>query len=267
MSPTFSLAQVRLRGIPVQIWLRATAHLDGLQREFAIMEGNLPRHSIPNRLTTLIEELRGRFGGFSDSTWDELRLAAERGDESTDLTFTVPVDAAAASRQLSHMLDEVDEYCRSGHELLTLATPPDIAKFRKWILDEFIGQIERGYEPTTWVEYSRSQYDYVARVSTTQPEAMSAPDTIIFEGDLDLATAGALREMIQERRASGVGELTVDLTRVGFMDSVGISLLVSTYNRFSEDGLSLRLILPPRLYSLLELAGLIDLLQPERADL
>jgi hypothetical protein len=51
------------------------------------------------------------------------------------------------------MLDEADEYCRSGQALLTLETPPDAKLFRQWYLDEFIGQLS-GAPPTPWPEYA-----------------------------------------------------------------------------------------------------------------
>jgi hypothetical protein len=53
------------------------------------------------------------------------------------------------------MLDEADEFCRRGRHLLTLETPPELVVFRKWYLQEFIDQIERGAEPTAWPEFRR----------------------------------------------------------------------------------------------------------------
>jgi anti-sigma B factor antagonist len=90
-------------------------------------------------------------------------------------------------------------------------------------------------------------------------------ETIVFEGSLDLDTVGELRETIQEIRATGPGEIVVDLTGVGFIDSVGIGLLITTHTRLEEEGVNLRLIVSPRLKGLLELSGLIELLRPEVA--
>jgi anti-anti-sigma factor len=85
----------------------------------------------------------------------------------------------------------------------------------------------------------------------------------VFEGSLDLATVGELRDTIQERRSRGPGQIVVDLTRVGFVDSIGIGLLITTHTRLEEEGVELRLIVSPRLKDLLELSGLTDLLRPE----
>jgi anti-anti-sigma factor len=57
---------------------------------------------------------------------------------------------------------------------------------------------------------------------------------IRFEGDLDIARAAELREMILESPSADVHRVTLDLTEVKFIDSVGISLLVTAHK--SPDG-------------------------------
>ena len=47
------------------------------------------------------------------------------------------------------MLDEADEYCRRGDHLLTLATPPEELRFRRWFISEFVDQVN-GAPPTPW---------------------------------------------------------------------------------------------------------------------
>jgi anti-sigma B factor antagonist len=95
----------------------------------------------------------------------------------------------------------------------------------------------------------------------------SAGETRIeFSGDLDISTAGALRDEILDAKAGGSSRLLVDLTGVEFMDSVGISLLVSAHNRATEDGVELALILPARLEPLIEMTGLTELLRPRFVD-
>jgi hypothetical protein len=50
------------------------------------------------------------------------------------------------------MLDEADEYCRSGQHLLTLAADDEIVRFRHWYLEQFIAQIA-GEQPVAWPDY------------------------------------------------------------------------------------------------------------------
>ena len=47
------------------------------------------------------------------------------------------------------MLEEADDYCRRGDHLLTLATPEEERRFRRWFIGEFVDQIE-GKPPTPW---------------------------------------------------------------------------------------------------------------------
>ena len=46
-------------------------------------------------------------------------------------------------------LDAVEDYCRTGRHLLTLAAPPDVAAYRRWVFDEFERQIAGG-APVPW---------------------------------------------------------------------------------------------------------------------
>ncbi|MGH8870774.1 MAG: STAS domain-containing protein [Acidimicrobiia bacterium] len=256
-----SLVEVHLRGVPIDLWKRAAAHQEAIQREFEIMRASDRADPAPNRLLSLVADFDARYGDVSDQTREELRAAAERGEQKADVTFRVPPTASAAARELASTLAEVDEFCRTGEHLMTLATPPELVAFRGWFLDEFTRQIDGGEEPLSWEEYQ-------ARVAVPAVAEHPAPggggsDRIVFEGSLDLATAGELRDMIQERRAHDLSEIVVDLTDVGFVDSIGIGLLVTTHNRLEEEGVTMRLVVPSRLKELLRLSGLIDVLQPE----
>ncbi len=167
------------------------------------------------------------------------------------------------------MLDAADDFCRKGGRLLTQVTPHDLLRFRRWFLGEILKQLEDGGSPRRWQEID----------ATTDPgpeplteEVRSSDDAggveetrIEFDEDLDLSTAGALHDLIVTARpkSNGSATLVVDLRQVGFMDSVGISLLVSAHRRVTEEGTKVRLLLPSRLRRLLEISGLIDVLTPE----
>ena len=170
-------------------------------------------------------------------------------------------DLVAAARSMAAMMAEVDEFCRAGDHLMTLATPPEVVALREWVLEELTRQIDEGGEPVPWS-------NHVSRAGRSSKAADPASsragsETIVFEGSLDLATVGELRDTIQERRSRGPGQIVVDLTGVGFVDSIGIGLLITTHTRLEEEGVVLRLIVSPRLKELLKLSGLTDLLRPE----
>lgn len=141
------LVTVRILGLPLDVLQRSSEHTDELLREFALIreEGS---DQVPARLLALVEELRGRFGSFSEVARLATDAALERGDETIDLTYEVPQAVAAAARQLGALLDEADDFCRSG-DLLTLATRPEGVAFRRWYLAEFERQVD-GHPPRPW---------------------------------------------------------------------------------------------------------------------
>jgi anti-anti-sigma factor len=256
---TTDMVEVRLVAVPVDVWRDASAHQEAVQRELDIIRPTLDETAVPNRFQQLVTEFDARYGQSSEGTWGELHAAAERGEQSVDLTFVVARDTAEAARLLDQMLDEVDEFCRAGDRLLTLATPEPLVAFRRWLLGEFTRQIDLGLAPLPWHRYSE-QGTAPGKVEAIEPSGER--DTIRFTGDLDISTAGALRDEILSTRTRGISRLTIDLSEVEFMDSVGISLLVTAHNRAKEDGVELDIVFPRRLQPLIEMTGLIDLLRP-----
>lgn len=148
------LVEVRLLGLPLPVWQRAQEHVDGLLREFTLMvQDDGARAAIPRRLLGLMDELTAGYGEFSEEQRRQMEAAAERGEPEIDLTYQVPPAAAGAAQQLGDMLDEADDYCRQGDHLLTLATPAEAVRFRRWFLGEFVDQVG-GRPPTPWPDYA-----------------------------------------------------------------------------------------------------------------
>jgi anti-anti-sigma factor len=259
------MVQVRLPQVPVAVWKRASAHQEAIKREFEIIMADLPKNSPPHQLTELIAEFDERFGGVVDPTREDLYAAAERGDEEVTLVFEAPPALAEAAVRLEQMMDRVDAFCRAGDDLLSLATPPDLVSFRRWVLGEFVRQIDEGLAPRSWSEWEEMKEPRTEPDQKRESRAANGGGSrsVRFEGDLDLATAGALRDEIMNARNAGAGSVTVDLSGVGFMDSVGLSLLVSAHKRLAEEGATMRLLLPEKLRRLFEISGLTEVLSPE----
>lgn len=146
-----SLDVVRLLRFPLPLWLRAQEHVDELLREFALVTQGEAAHpdSVPRRLLDLIAALSATYAGMAARTEEHRDDAIRRGETETDLTYQVPPGVSAAVRQLGEMLDEADEYCRQGAHLLTLQTPPEQVRFRRWFLSEFEVQLAGG-PATPW---------------------------------------------------------------------------------------------------------------------
>lgn len=148
--PQARLAEVRLLRLPLETWRRTQEHVDGLLREFALVAADEEaRAATPGRLLALVQELSTSYGSLSEAQRMEMEEALERGETEIDLTYLLPPSAAPAAQALGDMLDEADEYCRRGAHLLTLATPPEELRFRRWFISEFVDQIG-GAAPRPW---------------------------------------------------------------------------------------------------------------------
>lgn len=146
-----ALVEVHIVDMPVEAYREASEHGDELMREFALIreqeaEGG---REVPRRLLRLVDELGSQFSGFTTAQEAELQDAVARGLPTLTLHYRVPPSVKEAFLALAAMLDEADEFCREGQELLTLATPPRAVAFRTWFLDQFVRQVD-GKEPTRW---------------------------------------------------------------------------------------------------------------------
>lgn len=155
--PAPVLSEVTVLRIPVSIWARTQEHIDELVREFTLIAAQqheqVPSHEVPVRLLQLVEELTGRYGGLNIDQENRLAHAAQTGTREIDLVYSIPPEAGEAARRLQDLLDDADTYCRAGTHLLTLASPPELARFRHWFLDEFINQLG-GRPPTPFPHYT-----------------------------------------------------------------------------------------------------------------
>lgn len=150
---TERLAEVRIVGLPLDVYKIAAEHFDELKREFALLRAEAETaDSIPNKLVTVSDQLTTRYSGFTTTPNDVRDKALRRGDATVDLVYSVPLSVKEACVELEKLLDEADEFCRRGQHLLTLAAPPEVADFRRWFLDEFVNQIG-GEAPMSWEEY------------------------------------------------------------------------------------------------------------------
>jgi len=142
---------VRLVGVPVDLYLRASRHRADLTREFALIafgdETGVTEHGVPARLLALVDELHNRYGRQSSGIRAQFEEAAQRGEETIEVDLPATELAAAMTDRVTTLLDEADEFCRSG-QLLTLEAPPDIVVWRHWWRDQVVGQIRHRAQPT-----------------------------------------------------------------------------------------------------------------------
>ena len=151
------LITVEIVGLPVDVQLEAQQKTDELTRELVLVAEQLRQEgdsaALPVRFVELVGTLSTRYSMFTAEQEQQLRTAIETGAERLDMTYRVPRSAATAAAHLGDILDEVDEYCRRGKLLLTLATPQKLVTYRRWFLDQFVSQAAGG-PPVSWMEYA-----------------------------------------------------------------------------------------------------------------
>ena len=89
------------------------------------------------------------------------------------------------------------------------------------------------------------------------------PGTVIASVVGELAHHGAKsarRELMIAAREGGAGRMILDLSRVGFMDSSGVGLILSVHKTVAALGGTLRLVPGEGSDKLLELSGILTLI-------
>jgi hypothetical protein len=144
---------VRLLGVPVDLYLRASRHQHELAREFSLISfgesSGMSEHEVPARLLGLVDQLRGRYSRASHEIRRRFEDAAAGGLRSVDIELPANELAAQLTEDMTDALDAADEFCRSG-QLLTLAAPPEVVVWRHWWRDQVVGQIRHGAEPVPY---------------------------------------------------------------------------------------------------------------------
>jgi hypothetical protein len=144
------LHDVHLLRIPVRVLIASRERHDELMREFALLAlgGPSGRPDIPQRLLELIEILGVRYGHAAARPDELVDEAIARGEDTIDLSYTVPAHVVDAADRLDELMREADEFCRS-EQLLTLARGEVMVEFADWYLDEFRRQVA-GQPPRAW---------------------------------------------------------------------------------------------------------------------
>jgi anti-sigma B factor antagonist len=95
-----------------------------------------------------------------------------------------------------------------------------------------------------------------------------ATTRLIVAGELDGATAVFLSEQLRQLVADLAGDLTMDIGLITFIDSTGLSLLISLHKQVRASGRTLTVADPtPMARRLFEITGLDQVLKIEPAPL
>jgi anti-sigma B factor antagonist len=85
----------------------------------------------------------------------------------------------------------------------------------------------------------------------------TSPTTVVLTGEIDISTAGRVREALIAVSNGGENKVVVDMTNVTFMDSTGLAALVGPLKRFRSMNGEIVLRSPTRgVQKVLEISGL-----------
>lgn len=140
---------IAVLGVPVKLYVATQQHNDELLKEFAFIGANgASPEGVPARLVTLAQMVRETFAAPAAESRSQVEAALARGDEVVDLVLSIPPAAAPFAEQLYDHLEEAEAYSESG-KLLTLASSPEVRRFRAWFLEQCLTQLKGG-APSPW---------------------------------------------------------------------------------------------------------------------
>lgn len=141
-----------LRDFPLRVWARSRQHGDEVMREFTLMlEGERSGQTtldVPKALVDLAHVFTTRFGPLLDQLYAAREAALAQGRDRMDSEVALVPGTPELLARVRQVMDDVDEFCRSG-ELLTLARDPADRALFDWTTAELVAQYE-GREPTPW---------------------------------------------------------------------------------------------------------------------
>ena len=108
----------------------------------------------------------------------------------------------------------------------------------------------------------RSDFDVRAR-----DDARRNARVIEIAGEIDVFTSHAFKAALTRELDHGHFDIVVDLSRVSYMDSTGLGVLVSTFKKAREHGGTITLVgLNRQLTKIFDMTGLCRIFDIERAQ-
>jgi GAF domain-containing protein/anti-sigma regulatory factor (Ser/Thr protein kinase) len=210
---------VELGGVPTDLLLSAKAHVDNLVREFTLAARGAESGrsaAVPPQLAELIDAVVNGFSEARQSIKRQALAAAERGDDRTTLSLSLPLSAAGAGERYLLALDEADDYARAAR-LLTLETPPQHKVFRRWYVEALVHQLrqaaagERPVLPMTFERRLLAELEAVAvaqRATDRSARLQAVTAALAATRTLDQVAAVVVSEGVSALGATG-GSLLV----------------------------------------------------------
>ncbi len=139
------MRRVELTDVPVELYWEMEKQHAAMLREFALIAIGLDNPEVsdpPAQLVELIRDLRSRYGRQRSLAKQQLQDALHERLETVTVRLELPAQAALEVESALAAYEQADEFCRTG-DLLTLASPPDVAAFRRRLFQGVAEQLRR----------------------------------------------------------------------------------------------------------------------------
>lgn len=136
--------RVVLLDCPVVLSLQQDDHLDELIRELQLIDAGEQQHTRP--VTELMSKLLGRHAHARHLGRRIAQDALLAGKNTMTIILPVAVSASQDVQELDEAVRKADALCEQTC-LLTLASTPEVRALRRWMVQEFVGQIEHNAAP------------------------------------------------------------------------------------------------------------------------
>lgn len=140
---------VRFEGVPVSVYLRLQEQNDAVLRELELLAFTADHagHLEPSpQLMDVIERSRQHFNHVREGFRGEVAAAAERGETTIDLVGSASMAALAPSADRVQLFEEAEDLARRG-ELLIGPADADVARLRRWFVEELSSQLSDNTAP------------------------------------------------------------------------------------------------------------------------
>jgi len=113
-----------------------------------------------------------------------------------------------------------------------------------------------------------SSFDPIAAELVSVDVSVVGPGAVVTAtGEIDSTSAPVLRERLEPLLDGALGDVTVDLTGVSFLDSAGLCVLAAAHRRAAESGVTFRVLASSRaVIRPLQITGLWNLFKAEQVD-
>jgi anti-sigma B factor antagonist len=119
-----------------------------------------------------------------------------------------------------------------------------------------------------------SRYVTLGDADPSRPRTFEVQDLVsdgrhrlLLSGELDLAPAAELEEMLLRLCADATKEITLDLSKLRFMGSTGLRLVLLAKELCEQHGCEFLLVAgPPNIQRMFEMTGLLDVLPFQAED-